>query len=95
MRLACCDLGPQRRSFPGQRRSRVGRHGRQVALAVRPGQPLRDEPQLDRVVLAPHVGSATVETRIKMGDLVCDNLDGWLSEGRVVAAVPECADLNG
>ena len=50
---------------------------------------------MDNVVLTPHVGSATVETRIKMGDLVCDNLDGWLAGGRVVAAVPECADLNG
>ena len=50
---------------------------------------------MDNVVLTPHVGSATVETRVKMGDLVCDNLDRWLAEGRVVAAVPECADLNG
>ena len=50
---------------------------------------------MDNVVLTPHVGSATVETRIKMGDLVCDNLDRWLAEGRVVAAVPECAALNG
>ena len=50
---------------------------------------------MDNVVLQPHVGSATVETRTAMGDLVCENLERWLEEGRVVKAVPECAALNG
>lgn len=50
---------------------------------------------LDNVVLLPHVGSATVETRQAMGDLVCDNLDSWLKTGKVVKPVPECQDLNG
>lgn len=50
---------------------------------------------LDNVVLLPHVGSATVETRQAMGDLVCDNLDTWLKTGKVVKPVPECTDLNG
>lgn len=50
---------------------------------------------LDNVVLLPHVGSGTVETRAAMGDLVCDNLDRWRETGRVVTPVPECRDLNG
>ncbi len=50
---------------------------------------------LDNVVLLPHVGSATVETREMMGDLVCDNLDQWTSNGTVKTPVPECAGLNG
>lgn len=49
---------------------------------------------MDNVVLVPHVGSATVETRAKMGDLVCENLESWLETGRVVRAVPECQALN-
>ena len=49
---------------------------------------------MENVVLLPHVGSATVETRRAMGDLVCDNLDRWLAEGRVVTPVPECRALN-
>lgn len=50
---------------------------------------------MENVVLLPHVGSATVETRRAMGDLVCENLDLWLAEGRVVTPVPECRALNG
>lgn len=50
---------------------------------------------MENVVLLPHVGSATVETRQAMGDLVCDNLDVWLETGRVKTPVPECAALNG
>ena len=37
--------------------------------------------ELDNVVLTPHIGSLTVETRHAMGQLVVDNLrahfDGW------------------
>ncbi len=50
--------------------------------------------KMENVVLLPHIGSATVETRQAMGDLVCDNLDAWLAEGRVVTPVPECLQLN-
>jgi lactate dehydrogenase-like 2-hydroxyacid dehydrogenase len=32
---------------------------------------------MDHVVLQPHQGSATVETRRAMGDLVLANLDAW------------------
>ncbi len=46
------------------------------------------------VVLLPHIGSATVEIRQAMGDLVCDNLDAWLADGKVVMPVPECLHLN-
>lgn len=60
-----------------------------------------DEPRIpdalkamDNVVLQPHVGSASVETRQAMADLVCDNLDHWREFGRVLTPVPECKSLN-
>jgi lactate dehydrogenase-like 2-hydroxyacid dehydrogenase len=49
---------------------------------------------LDNAVLLPHVGSGSVETRQAMGDLVCENLDQWKSEGTVRTPVPECQALN-
>jgi lactate dehydrogenase-like 2-hydroxyacid dehydrogenase len=48
---------------------------------------------MDNVVLQPHVGSATVETRQAMGDLTCDNLLQFKADGTTVTAVPECAHL--
>ena len=45
---------------------------------------------LNNVVLLPHVGSATVETRAAMGALVVDNLLSHLEDGRVLTPVPEC-----
>ncbi|MEB3816992.1 MAG: D-glycerate dehydrogenase [Desulfurococcales archaeon] len=48
-----------------------------AALDVFPQEPLPpDHPitKLDNVVLTPHIGSATWETRTKMADLVADNL---------------------
>ena len=48
---------------------------------------------MDNVVLLPHVGSATVETRQAMGDLVTDNLAQFLRDGTVISPVPECANL--
>lgn len=50
---------------------------------------------LNNVVLAPHIGSATVETRAAMGALVCENLEKWLATGGIKACVPECQHLNG
>jgi lactate dehydrogenase-like 2-hydroxyacid dehydrogenase len=44
---------------------------------------------LDNVVLLPHVGSATRETRKAMGDLCKANLDAWFREGRTLTLVPE------
>lgn len=49
--------------------------------------------RMENVVLTPHVGSATVETRTAMGDLVCDNLDRFLFDGTVLTPVPECRHL--
>ena len=49
---------------------------------------------LKNVVLVPHIGSATVETREAMGALVCENLDAWARDGRCVTPVPECKHLN-
>jgi len=48
---------------------------------------------MENVVLAPHVGSATVETRQAMGDLTCDNLSQFLKDGTVLTPVPECKHL--
>jgi lactate dehydrogenase-like 2-hydroxyacid dehydrogenase len=55
-----------------------------------------DEPRIpapllamDNVVLLPHVGSATNETRKAMGDLCKANLDAWFATGKVVTLIPE------
>ena len=60
----------------------------------------RDEPRvperlraLPNVVLLPHVGSATEETRAAMGDLVCEGLEDVLGGRRPRAPVPEARDL--
>jgi len=42
---------------------------------------------LDRVVLLPHVGSGTVETRRAMEDLVIENLQGFFKTGRLKTPV--------
>jgi len=41
----------------------------------------------DDVVLLPHVGSATIETREAMGRLVLDNVDAFLERGELVTPV--------
>jgi lactate dehydrogenase-like 2-hydroxyacid dehydrogenase len=43
---------------------------------------------LDNVVLLPHVGSATVQTRAAMEDLTLANLDSFLKSGALVTPVP-------
>ncbi|GFE65464.1 2-hydroxyacid dehydrogenase [Litoreibacter roseus] len=48
---------------------------------------------MDNVVLLPHVGSATVETRAAMGALTVDNLLQFLADGMLKTPVPECADM--
>ena len=48
---------------------------------------------MPNVVLTPHIGSATVETRRAMGNLVVDNLLQHLADGRVISPVPECAHV--
>jgi lactate dehydrogenase-like 2-hydroxyacid dehydrogenase len=53
-----------------------------------------DEPDVDprlfaleNVVLTPHIGSATAETRAAMGAHMLDNLRTWFREGRAVTPV--------
>ena len=53
-------------------------------------QALKD---MENVVLLPHVGSATHETRAAMGDLTVRNLLSWLKDGSVETPVPECRHL--
>jgi lactate dehydrogenase-like 2-hydroxyacid dehydrogenase len=50
--------------------------------------------KLNNVVLQPHQGSATVETRKAMGDLVVNNLLAWFDGKPALTPVPECAHLN-
>lgn len=45
--------------------------------------------EMDNVVLLPHVGSATRETRQAMADLCKANLDAWFSGKPVPAPIPE------
>lgn len=49
--------------------------------------------ELPNVVLLPHVGSGTEETRAAMGALTVDNLLQHLADGTVQTPVPECADM--
>jgi lactate dehydrogenase-like 2-hydroxyacid dehydrogenase len=48
---------------------------------------------MENVVLTPHIGSATVETRQAMGDLTCDNLSSFFRDGTVLTPVPECRGI--
>ena len=55
-----------------------------------------DEPRIpaalmsmDNVVLLPHVGSATRETRQAMGDLCRANLDAWFANKKLLTLIPE------
>lgn len=50
---------------------------------------------MSNVVLLPHVGSATHETRAAMGALVVDNVISHIDNGLVLTSVPETAHLNG
>ena len=45
--------------------------------------------EMDNVVLLPHVGSATRETRKAMADLCKANADAWFESGRVLTLVAE------
>jgi hydroxypyruvate reductase len=46
---------------------------------------------MENVVLLPHVGSATHETRKAMGDLCKANLDAWFGSHRTLTLIPELA----
>ena len=43
--------------------------------------------ELDNTVLLPHIGSATIETRDAMGDLVLKNLEAFFSNNELVTEV--------
>ncbi|KAA0911458.1 2-hydroxyacid dehydrogenase [Pusillimonas sp. ANT_WB101] len=43
---------------------------------------------MDNVLLAPHIASATVETRIAMAELVFDNVDAYATTGKVKTPIP-------
>jgi len=47
--------------------------------------------EMDNVVLAPHIGSATIETRTAMAERVVENIDAFYANGQPVNLVPECA----
>jgi lactate dehydrogenase-like 2-hydroxyacid dehydrogenase len=42
---------------------------------------------LQNMLLMPHIGSATVETRAAMAQLMLDNLRGWFGSGKVLTPV--------
>ncbi len=42
---------------------------------------------LENVLLTPHIGSATHETRAAMAQLMLDNLRGWFENGRVLTPI--------
>lgn len=46
---------------------------------------------LDNVLLLPHIGTATHETRVAMGDLVIENLHRFFDTGQVSTPIPEAA----
>jgi len=64
-----------------------------AGLDVFAGEPHIPAPLLtmDNVVLLPHVGSATNETRKAMGDLCKANLDAWFATGKPLKLIPELA----
>lgn len=61
-----------------------------AGLDVYENEPHVPEPlmALDNVVLAPHIASATRETRQAMADRVFDNLHSYFAEGRPISAAP-------
>lgn len=48
---------------------------------------------MSNVVMTPHIGSATVETRRAMADLAIDNLIAWKDGKPLISPVPESAGL--
>ena len=49
---------------------------------------------MENVVLAPHIGSATFETRQAMADRVVDNINAFYKAGAPINLVPECDGLR-
>ena len=62
-----------------------------AALDVFETEPLSpDDPLLafDNVLVAPHLGSATLATRIRMADLACENLIAFFTD----QPLPSCVN---
>lgn len=61
-----------------------------AALDVFDGEPDIDARffGLENVLLMPHIGSATQETRAAMAQLMLDNLRSWFRSGRLLTPVP-------
>ena len=50
--------------------------------------------EMDNVVLTPHIGSATVETRDAMMKRLINNLQTFFEDGKPINPVPECRELG-
>ncbi len=50
---------------------------------------------MPNVVLLPHIGSGSEQTRAAMGQLLVDNLAAWFTTGRAITPVPECPVVQG
>ena len=50
---------------------------------------------MDNVVVLPHVGSGTVQTRAAMEELTLRNLDSFLKSGQLVTPVPMPVPASG
>ena len=50
---------------------------------------------MDNVVVLPHVGSGTVQTRAAMEELTMRNLDSFLKSGQLVTPVPMPVPASG
>jgi lactate dehydrogenase-like 2-hydroxyacid dehydrogenase len=66
-----------------------------AGLDVYEGEPRVPEAliNLPQVVLLPHVGSASINTREAMGRLVVDNLQSWFEHGVALTPVAESSEL--
>jgi lactate dehydrogenase-like 2-hydroxyacid dehydrogenase len=49
---------------------------------------------MENVVLLPHIGSGTLDTRAAMGRLFLKNLLGWFESGVAASPVSECASVK-
>ena len=62
-----------------------------AGLDVLANEPHVPEPlkKMDNVVLLPHIGSATFETRAEMGDLLINNLEAYFSSKPLLSEVEQ------
>jgi lactate dehydrogenase-like 2-hydroxyacid dehydrogenase len=67
-----------------------------AGLDVYDGEPVVPDEltAMENVVLLPHIGSGTSETRAAMGRLFLNNLIGWFETGSAATPVRECAGIG-